>query len=183
MPGKTRRVIVLSTEAFERLRESKLVELPLSADTESEQTNHTDKDQDSPRENVKLNQETLEEHPATPYFEPAADSSVEPKAESSSQLDPLQGFPARYLKDAEATLARLQAIEEISWDSHSGCLSLSGQRCNLSLAQLLRTICVPFTKVRLPPACVDLLTRYQIKPRNHLLLASCGPKWHMYFKL
>ena len=98
-------------------------------------------------------------------------------------INPLHGFPPRFLKDAEAALAQLIEIEELSWDSVTGLLSIDQQRLSLTVTQLLRAICVPFTKPRIPSVCIELLYRHRIKPRNHLLYTAPEPKWHVYFKL
>ena len=100
--------------------------------------------------------------------------------EQSAEFEPLCGFPARYLKQARETLAHLRLIPELSWDCQTGCLSVKEHRLGLTVTELLRGICVPFTKIRLPLICSQLLTQYHIKPRNHLLVPQ--PEWHVYFK-
>ena len=178
MPAQTRRVVVLSTEAFERLCASKAKEGEPPVEEEEEVAEE------------ELKEVTVHSEPpadcafseATDTTEPAHKEPVVVVEEPATQVDPLSGFPPRYLKAAETTLARLRDVTELSWDCQTGCLSVGEQRLSISVAQLLRAICVPFTKVRVPEICCQLLNRYDIKPRNHLLVTTRQPKWRVYFK-
>ena len=181
MPVQTKRVVVLSTEAFDRLCSSKPPE------TENQQPDLSDQDtKEDPNEEEETPkiEEPLQVCEAPENCEPTEPSGVEAHfegtEEQSAEFDPLCGFPVRYLKQARETLAHLRLIPELSWDCQTGCLSVKEHRLALTVTELLRGICVPFTKLRLPLICSQLLTQYHIKPRNHLLVPQ--PEWHVYFK-
>ena len=181
MPAETRRVVVLSSETFERICASKPATVETKA--ESAQTDDIVREKEEPKTLAEVQVDQKEREPDTDRLsENCAVSEPTEELEEEHPFDPLQGFPARYLKTAQTALGQLCAIQELSWDCQTGFLSISDQRLSLTLSQLLRAICVPFTKIRLPLVCSQLHTRHHIKPRNHLCLPVPEPKWHVYFK-
>ena len=51
----------------------------------------------------------------------------------------------------------------------------------LTLAQLLKALCVPFVRTPLPRDLKQILATHGIKCRNHLALAEGSPGWHPFF--
>lgn len=84
----------------------------------------------------------------------------------------LQGIPLRFQSSARKTKENLEKFFKIVENT----LVMDDQV--LDLATVLRALCVPFTRAKLPQNLKRLLIKYKIKCRNHLALK---PEWRPYF--
>ena len=121
--------------------------------------------------------------PAKPEEKPQEeepDQEVIQEEEKPSKPRPVQGIGPRYRKSALATLAQLEKIRELTWNPD---VRVRGQSQGITITQLLRLITVPFTRGRIPTPIRELLDKYKIKIRNHIAAGPETPEWHQYFKL
>lgn len=166
MSKETRRVIVLTQDSYQRLCQA-----PPPCLAEPRQM----KDQATEPMEQQEPTELVEQHDADESMEQEEAVPAEPMDTT------LADIPPRYKTDAKALLDKLCSLEEVSWDD-TGSLCVRGSQLKLSIEEFLRAVSVPFTKTRLPPVCLQLLQRHQIKPRNHLLSRPQLHQWHQYFQ-
>ena len=136
--------------------------------------------------------------PPAPPPSPDQQQSDPPKASSlqsprdaatqtqEAQEPVLENIPARFRAAANRVLERLTTIGRISWSSSDGRdLTFDGRLLGISLTQLLRAICVPFTRTtHLDPALRQLLVDSGLPFRNHLFAEGAEERgqWHPYLR-
>ena len=177
MPCEARRVVVLTEDVYKRLRErqSPLPEIQQPVQLETSEPTHLDPPQ------VPTPEPVPSENPTLSVSEPVADNP-EPQLPPVKDLLPFDHLPSKYRDLAKDILERFESIAEFAWNQISGQVYVCGVDQGIGIVELLKAICVPFTKTPVPPACSDLLTRLSIKPRNHLINRPKLPPWHPYFK-
>lgn len=183
MSKETRRVIVLSKESYQRLLDNR-PSLPRSPSPQSPIRKSPSplpfKEPLLIQEPPLIQESLFQEPPLKKTFYEIKNQTTQTSPEDHL----LSNFPRRYLPHASKLLEKLSSIREISWEPGDGQVSIGDSQLNLSISQLLKAICVPFTKTLLPPACIQLLSLHQIKPRNHLLESEqTSFSWHPYFQL
>ena len=137
MSVEARRVVVLSTEAYNQLRE---------------------------------------QNPTVPQPVPSA-----PSPPSSASL--LDAIPPRFRGKAAQVLQTLDDSPEISWSELDGSVSVNGKAQEIKIVDLLKVICVPFTRrTSLPSDVKRLVAELGIRSRNHINNQTTLLKWHVFFK-
>lgn len=87
----------------------------------------------------------------------------------------LQGIPKRYVSAARDTHAKLADIPELQVRENK--IQVGDEE--FELASVLKSLCVPFTRKKVPAALQSVLEQHKVKCRNHLALT---PRWHPYLR-
>lgn len=208
---KPRRVVVLTEETFQRLRDK----ATLTSNQEDRQSTPPPLVERSNEPTGSLAPDPLQSR--HPFIQPALKSSgqvvvynseqptdqvpeehqpntaetgtdpwTEPGIEESS-VCPTDSIPGRFRKSASLLLEQLDDLDDISWVKDQtgvdGEISIDGVGQGVTIQQLLKAVCVPFTATRLSPTIQRFLDRHNIQTRNHLVKSPDCPRWHPYFRL
>ena len=120
--------------------------------------------------------------PVTPGTPSPSPRTPSPRPPSPPPLDPwLVDIPPRFHKEATRLKIRLEQIPLLDLTLKE--VSLDKQPLGLSLGQLLRALCVPFVRSKLPAQLRRLLVKHGVKARNHLALSEPLPPWRTYFRV
>ena len=154
-----RRVVVLTADAYQRLAQ--------------------------PRDEPPAAPPALPPSPPPPP-PPSPETPPPPPPTPPPILDPwLARIPTRFQKEAARVKTLLDRIPQL--DQSREVLHLNGQSVGLTLAELLRALCVPLVRTKLPAQLRHLLTENRIKSRNHLALSTeyqdPRPAWRTYFRV
>lgn len=109
-------------------------------------------------------------------------STEEPILAVTESPNLLEGIPGRFRKGASNILDLLEKLDDIHWDVDSQ-IFIDRVSQGITIQQFLKATSVPFTKIKLSPACHQFLDRHNIKSRNHLTKVIESPPWHPYFRL
>lgn len=188
MPCETRRVVVLTTDAYQRLKSAQCAP---RVDTETQTEDRFDSEVLPPPASPPL----VHPFPASPPSVPPVPVSppVQPAPAARSPSPPLppppppplspsllDGISSKYRPGARDLLKQLEGIPELSWDPE---VHIRGRGTGVTISELLRGLCVPFVKLRLPPQLRQLVSRHKLKCRNHLVVGTLHTQpWHQYFQ-
>ena len=175
MPCEARRVVVLSQETYQRLKDSS-IQIQPEESLQSSSKEYTP----PPAINIPL----VVDRGSSPIKAPLDQVSVQeqPEKKPTEELFSLETFPKPFQKGAKQLLEQLEAAPSISWNQVTGLVYVRGKDQNITIGDLIKAVCIPFTATQVPPACSALLKELDIKPRNHLINAPKLPAWHPYFK-
>ena len=170
MPCEARRVVVLTEEAYKRLKETKnsLPKMDASIQVDSFDS------KDPIFESIPVSQSGDDQK--TPSMNEVIPSSFD-------KLDPLEGIHKRFQKCTLELFNKLNDTPQFTWNQVTGQVYIDGHPQGIGIKNLLKAVCVPFTNTKIPPACVELIKSTGLKPRNHKLNTPTFPKWHPYFTI
>ena len=180
MPCQTRRVVVLTEQAYDRLLAASTKPLDVAetatqvdaGEQEEVLTKQQDRQSKSPSPS-----------PKTPEGENLPKPSESAIGSSSSKRPELETIPDRFLPCAEKLLTAFDAMPHVTWKSPVGQMYISGICQPISVCDLIKAASVPFTRASVPLECKRIVQESGIHPRNHLFCAPVLKPWHPYFSI
>ena len=183
MPSTVKKAFILSEEAYNRLtqrwsgddRAAKDNDFCLAVNESNSMIT-----QPHSSESIRNYSDSQTDRPETGSTTELRDHSLQVQ-EDQHKPQVLNSIPAKYRKTAEKVLATMNQLTNVDLDSDP--VIYSGKSLDLTVEDLLKAICVPFTRISLPDELLSEFKTAGIPIRNHLAQAKVLPKWHQFFSI
>ena len=176
MPSTVKKAHILSEEAYNRLTQRSSGDIQAA----SLATNEPFPQAHSSKPINRHESDSLNDRLETRSAIEAMDDSLQVQ-EGRHQREVLNSIPAKYRKTAENALRRMEELTCLDLASHP--VTYSGKSLGLTVENLLKAVCVPFTRISLPDQLLSELKSAGIPIRNHLAQVKVLPKWHRFFRI